>query len=477
MSAKVAGDRTLDILWMDLDEREAALRQLVEEVLTENPPPSDPDAVVATYFLALRSKSLKQAADEIAYHATSGIHNPPAGTLLQECTGWAVGTIPFDSTGRIGLLHMAFPLKMLLQADGHVTSTDLLHTVAAAVIFDVYENQDARLVALTIPSEVLRTFPGPAHGVAGFRSLVGLPAGAPAFGTILKPTAGLTPEDVGALVSEIAAASLLSFVKEDEDLYPNLPYGPLRQRTRRAMEAIESARSERPESLLFAPHVTGSPGELLANVDAALEEGARAVMFSESWALGGVRLTRDHTRHLTQPPAIYGHNAGIGVRTRGIWREVIDLLARLDGIDFRQTAPLCAGPPFLRPYGDEWRASERILAAPLDGIRPTVVVRAGGLDQGNIGPNLRDVEDRGIVDNVLFLAGSAINSIKDRTGHPSPSLGAEAMAEAIEVHRSGALRDVSIDDHPRALLALARGRGSGLRALAQALPQRYPALR
>jgi len=120
VSAKVAGDRTLDILWMDLDEREAALRQLVEEVLTENPPPSDPDAVVATYFLALRSKSLKQAADEIAYHATSGIHNPPAGTLLQECTGWAVGTIPFDSTGRIGLLRALAALGLAItRRTGH----------------------------------------------------------------------------------------------------------------------------------------------------------------------------------------------------------------------------------------------------------------------------------------------------------------------------------------------------------------------
>ena len=72
------------------------------------------------YFLALRSKSLKQAADEIAYHATSGIHNPPAGTLLQECTGWAVGTIPFDSTGRIGLLRALAALGLAItRRTGH----------------------------------------------------------------------------------------------------------------------------------------------------------------------------------------------------------------------------------------------------------------------------------------------------------------------------------------------------------------------
>ncbi len=467
-------DRTLDALWTDLDDREARQRRVVVEALSESPPPSLPDAVVATYFLALRAKPLTDAATEIAYHATSGIRNPPAGSLLAECTGRAVGVVPFDGTGRLGLLHMAFPLAMLRQADGHVTSTDLLHTTAAAIVFDVYENQDARLVSLTIPPDVLATFPGPAHGAPGFRSLVGLAPRTPAFGTILKPTAGLTAEDVGRLVGAIADAPLLSFVKEDEDLYPNLPYAPLALRTRLALEAIQERRPERPDSLLFAPHVTASPGELVANVEAAVAQGARAVMFSESWALGGVRLVRDRLASLPLPPAIYGHNAGIGVRTRGIFREVLDLLARLDGIDFRQTAPLRPGAPFLRPYGLEWEASEAVLAAEIAGIRPTVAVRAGALDQGNIGLNLADVEERGATDRVMFLAGSAINSIKGHDGRADPALGAAAMAEAVAIHREGTLSDVAPERHPAELLRLARDRG--MVALASALVQRYPGI-
>ena len=70
----------------------------------------------------------------------------------------------WDSTGRIGLLHVAFPLKMLLQPDGHLTSCDFCTPWPGAIIFDVYENQDAQLVSLAIPEHVLRTFPGPAYG-------------------------------------------------------------------------------------------------------------------------------------------------------------------------------------------------------------------------------------------------------------------------------------------------------------------------
>jgi hypothetical protein len=114
------------------------------------------------------------------------------------------------------------------------------------------------------------------------------------------------------------------------------------------------------------------------------------------------------------------------VKTRAIYREVIDLLARLDGIDFRQTAPVRPGTPFLKPYGQEWTASEEILSRPLPGIAPTTLVRAGALDQGNLILNLEETEARGIADGVMFLAGSAINSIKNAQGKYDPALGALA---------------------------------------------------
>jgi ribulose-bisphosphate carboxylase large chain len=326
---------------------------------------------------------------------------------------------------------------------------------------------------LGIPSRVLATFPGPAYGPRGFRELAALDSEEPAFGTILKPTAGITPDEVGQLVEQAACHPLLTFVKEDENLYPRVPYSPVAERARRAAEAIARAAEQRGgKGLIFAPHVSGGPQEIVETVLAVLEAGARGVMFSETFAGGTVRLVRDATRRLGNPPAIYGHNAGIGVKTRGIWREVIDLLARLDGIDFRQTAPVRPGPPFLRPYGAEWVASERVLSEPLHGIKPATVVRAGSLDQGNIILNLQDATDRGMLGGVMFLAGSAINSVKDRHGRPDPRLGATAMGEAVEVFRTGMMRDVAGERHVAVLKDVARQRR--LSALAAALEQRYP---
>ena len=462
----------LQTLWYDHDAREVTLRQIIQERLERTLPPASDDHIIVTYFFAFRSMKLEQAVEEISYHATSGIRHPPPNSLLAQCSAQPAGVDPFDLSGRIGLLHVAFPLKMMLQPDGHLTSCDILHTAAAAIIFDVYENQDARLVHLSIPEKVLRTFPGPAYGPEGLRRLTGFNPAQPAFGTILKPTAGITPAEVGELVAQVAACPLFMFVKEDEDLYPNLDYSPVGERTRLAVNAIEQARSQRGGlGLLFAPHISGAPHEILNSVQAALEAGATALMFSETFAGGTVRMVREATKHLPNPPAIYGHNAGIGVKTGGIWREVIDLLARLDGIDFRQTAPVKPGQPFLRPYGAEWEASERTLTMPLPGIQPTMIARAGALDQGNIGLNLADAEKRGLSASILFLAGSAINSIKNSAGKPDPRIGAEAMTEAIEVYRSGELANVPPDEHLQALTALAEKKG--LKTLREALRQRY----
>jgi hypothetical protein len=101
-----------------------------------------------------------------------------------------------------------------------------------------------------------------------------------------------------------------------------------------------------------------------------------------------------------------------------------------------------------------------------------MIARAGGLDQGNIILNLADAEQRGLSEHILFLAGSAINSIKNAAGKPDPSLGAEAMQQALEVYRSGEWRDAASEDHVRALMALSQRRG--LNALREALRQRYP---
>src|SRR5207248_11454649 len=117
------------------------LRELVGERLALNPPPAMDDYIVASYFFAFRTQRLEEAVEEISYHATIGVKHPPKGSLLEQCAAKAAGVDAFDSTGRLGLLHVALPLKMMLQPDGHLTSCDILHSARGPIIFALYEHQ------------------------------------------------------------------------------------------------------------------------------------------------------------------------------------------------------------------------------------------------------------------------------------------------------------------------------------------------
>ena len=125
---------------------------------------------------------------------------------------------------------------MMLQPDGHLTSCDLLHTVAGAVIFDFYENRDARLVALKIPDDGAPHLPRP--GLRPARRPQARPDSPPtsprsAPSSSRRP--GSPPTTSNGSSPRSPGSPLLMFIKEDEDLYPNLDYSPVAERTRRAV--------------------------------------------------------------------------------------------------------------------------------------------------------------------------------------------------------------------------------------------------
>ena len=464
--------KTLTLMKLDLDQREEAIRRYVYEALESLPPADLRDSIVATFFAAARSTTVQEVGGEISYHMTSGVRSASPGSLLDQCSGKVVDYVHFEPNGRTGIVRVAFPLKMLLHEDGSLYTTDILHITAGEGTFGLTEHADIKLVWVDMSDESLNRFPGPAHGAPGVRKLTGMADEEIALGTILKPCTGITPEEESAIISQAAANPLFIFVKEDENFLPEVPFAPLRERLRHARQALERANEQRGgKGLIFAPHIGAPPQHLPALVDMAAEAGMNGIMFSEYYTGGAVRMAREQLRRLPRPPVIYGHNGGISCRTRQVYREVLDYFARLDGVDLRQTAPLsCTGDSLLRPAGLEWRKCEEALSGPA-GHHPVVLMaRAGGLDQGNIIQNLMDVSRKGSAGNYLFLAGSAINGIKNKAGKYDPSLGALAMEQALQIFKR---RVYTSPDrlNPQALESYARA--NRMPELAEALRQRY----
>jgi hypothetical protein len=77
---------------------------------------------------------------------------------------------------------------------------------------------------------------------------------------------------------------------------------------------------------------------------------------------------------------------------------------------------------------------------------------------------------QGSAGNYLFLAGSAINGIKNKAGKYDRCLGALAMAQAVQLYKRGVF--ASADQLTLQALA-SYARSNGLPELAEALRQRY----
>ena len=466
---KISGD-ILSKIESDLDAREELIREIVYETLAGMEAPDLSEHLVATYFVWTKNLTPARAGEEISYHMTTAVRHPEPGSLLAECTGEVVASVSFDKEERCGLVRVAYPLKMLLR-DGILYSTDVLHIIGGAGAFALRENRDVKLVNVAMSDEVMAKFPGPAYGGAGVRKLADFPPDKIAFGTILKPTSGITPEEEADIVYQAASNPLFLFIKEDENYMPRVSFADIRRRARTSAEAISRAKEKRGDvGLVFACHVTSPPQLLEDCVQAVLDAGLNGVMFSEYYTGGTVRMVREMTKGLANPPAIYGHNGGISAMTRHIYREVLDMFARLDGIDFRQTAPVTSGEGLLRPFGLEWRKCEEMLTKPMAGKPGVMIARAGGLDQGNIIHNLLDIEANGDVRDVLFLAGSAINSIKNDKGLYDPAIGARAMEEVVSLYEEKAF---SSPDECTVTSLKAEAKKRGYKALTSALEQRY----
>ncbi len=466
----IRGRDPVDFLKQNPDRREELIRKLVYEHLDALPAAGTGTDLVATYCVLGGSRDLESSGKEFSYHQTTAVRKVKPGTLLAECTGRVIDSSPFDGGGSAGLVRVAFPLKMFLGEEGRLYSTDILHVTAGAGEFALLEFPDVKLVRVEMPGEMVASFPGPRFGPEGVRELTGFEEGRVAFGTIIKPCTGITPREVADKVESAAGNRLFMFVKEDEELLPNVSFCPLAERVRLGVEAAKRAEGKRGVgSIIYAPHVTSNPSCLLENVRTAVAGGATGLMFSEYYTGGALRLVRDTLERDGMPVPIYGHNGGISTRTRHIYREVLDWLARLDGMDFRQTAPL-SEKGLLRPSGLEWRQCEQVLRKPAGGIKPVTVTRAGGLDQGNIILNLEDVSGDGKVEDYLFLAGSAINSFKNAQGEEDAHGGAAAMEQAVEAFGDPSF-DNSAEEHVSRLKSYAGRRG--FRELSLALDQRY----
>lgn len=197
-------------------------------------------------------------------------------------------------------------------------------------LFELRELAGIRLIDLQLPDAFAERYPGPRFGVEGSRLRMGVPGGI-MIGTIIKPSIGLTPEQLRPIVRELVEAQI-DFIKDDE-LMADPPYSPLAERARVVMEEIERGAQRTGKRTMYAFNITDDIERLPRHYETIRRVKADCAMVCIN-LVGFAGLA--YVRSFCEIP-IHGHRTMIGALMRhpalGIDFRAFQKLARLCGAD------------------------------------------------------------------------------------------------------------------------------------------------
>jgi ribulose-bisphosphate carboxylase large chain len=383
------------------------------------------NGVIATYEIE-SSLPIERALQILAGEQSTGTFvavGRESDTLKAESAATVVGYTELPLTGSSPLpgtvgdpadrkrarVEVRFPLE------NFGPSIPNLLAAVAGNLFEIKELGAVKLVDLDLPQAFAERYAGPQFGVEGTRRLVGRPDGA-MVGTIIKPSIGLSPEELAEVVDELAGAGI-DFIKDDE-LQGNGRKAPLVERVRAVMPVLERHADRTGVKPMYAFNITDDIDRLEANHDLVLEAGGTGVMVCVNMVgLAGL----DYLRRRSQLP-IHGHRAMFGALSRsdqlGIGFHAWQKLVRLCGADHLHTNGISNK---FYETDDQVLSSIEAVRRPLLGLTSMVPVLSSGQWGGLAHATYAAV---GTTD-VLVLAGGGIH------GHPDGvAAGVASMREA-----------------------------------------------
>lgn len=394
---------------------------------------------LATYYIESQ-QSLHEVAATIASMESTGewlgVGQPTA--LFEQCRA-EVGAVREVAPGK-GEIDILLPVINLNLQEAAFPSLWLTMIGGGTHALLAYEK--SRLLDFSLPPSVLDAFAGPGFGPEGIRELLGAGPDELLIGTIVKPTAGLTPTEVADICYQ-AGAGGVRFIKDDEKML-NTAYCPLRERVAAVREALKRAEDETGQRVLYAPHITTSPEQLLTNAEIALESGANALMIN--FFAAGFNSLNTLRRHVNPPVPIYAHCGGKEAFSRapgqGVDARAVVRFARLLGGDIFRVSTL--GGYLVGGQLDEVQGQAGVMLEPMGGIKPMMPAVSGGLNPRTLHENLTVFGN-----NALMLAGTGI------TRHPmGVNAGTTALRQAAEAFRAGLSLEQYAADHEELRLML-----------------------
>jgi ribulose-bisphosphate carboxylase large chain len=227
---------------------------------------------------------------------------------------------------------------------------------------------NVQFTGIELPPALLARFPGPRHGIAGIRALLGAPR-RPLTAAAMKPQ-GMPVVEIARMCRTFALAGV-DVIKDDHGI-ANQTYSPFAERVRACQAAIAEAAAATGRPSFYAPHLIGTPRALRERARIAREEGVRVVLVAPM--VVGLPAFRDLVDEF--PDFVYLAHPSFGGAARIAPPLLFGRIFRLLGAD----APIFVnyGGRFAYPRED-CGALAAAARTPWGELRPALPVPAGGM--------------------------------------------------------------------------------------------------
>ncbi|MCL4376873.1 MAG: RuBisCO large subunit C-terminal-like domain-containing protein [Actinobacteria bacterium] len=375
------------------------------------------DSLKAIYYIET-NQNLKEVAEHLVELETTGKwsnQNLKPTKLFKKCIGEVLEVNEFEK-GK-GYVTLLFPLINFNMEESAFSSVWLSMIGGATHALITYEK--SRLVDFELPEFAYKYFPGPGWGLDKTKKYLGVSKNEPVIGTIVKPTSGLTADEIAEMCYQFGSGGL-QFIKDDEKML-NTAYCPLAERVKKVTTALKKAEDKTGKKVLYAPHITTGPENIVKFAEIALKNGANALMvnfFAASFS--SLKMLRSQNYNVP----IYAHCGGKEAFGRaegqGVSPEIVAKFARLMGGDYLKSNIL--GGYLVGGKTEEIKSLNHIMTMPIPGIKEMMPALSGGLKPSNLIENLKEFGT-----DIMILAGTGI------TQYPGGiAAGVEAMKDVIE---------------------------------------------
>ncbi|NOZ21945.1 MAG: hypothetical protein GXP25_12755, partial [Planctomycetes bacterium] len=175
-----------------------------------------------------------------------------------------------------GVIHVRSPLYNI-DLDSDILYQFMMLTIGGPILeFVYYEN--VAFLDFDLPGSLLKKFSGPKFGIQGTREVLGLGDDQPIIGTIVKPCAGLTPEEVARKCYE-ASLGGCRFIKDDEKMF-GPEYCRAEKKIKLVVEKLNDAEQQTGMKTIYAPHIVARPDRISDFCKQVIEWGASGLMFN-----------------------------------------------------------------------------------------------------------------------------------------------------------------------------------------------------